>query len=134
MNKQALKKMSWSRVKLRPLPRRFHHLTGIELPPVDDTWLIESATSEALPISLNATGHGTVLPFDHIHHFMSGIGNEPGCLILHAQISISGDRLWVEPTARPGQAEETAVSSIRGWSRINDRWFVEQQAVQRFRP
>ena len=106
MNKNALKKNAWSHVRIRSIAKRFFGEAGPQLPPVDDDWLITEVGEEGVRISNTATHHGTVLGYDHIHHFTSdpARGARTGFLILNVQIHIGGNRLWIEPTFRPGEA------------------------------
>ena len=107
MNKDALKKNLYARVRLRPIAKRFDSRTELEL--IDDDWLIEGIEDLGVRISNIRTSHVTTLGYDHTHHFMSDPdksrqGLNFGFLILHVQLHIGGNRLWIEPTSRPGEA------------------------------
>jgi len=128
MNRDALKKNAWSRVRIRPKAKRFFGEAGPQLPPVDDDWMIQDVGEEGVRISNSATGHGTVLGYDHIHHFMSdpARGARSGFLILNVQIHIGGNRLWIEPTCRPGEALADPFEGVQHWSREGDVAYLQR--------
>jgi len=126
MNKDALKKNSWSHVRIRPIAKRFWGADGPQLPPVDDHWLLYEVGDKTVFINNSATGHGTVLGLDQIHHYSSDRATGPRCglLTLNVQLHIGGDRLWIEPTFRPGQALPDQFAEVRDWNRTNDAAYV----------
>jgi hypothetical protein len=71
---------------------------GAKLPTKDDDWILR-VTDDDLSITHPGTGHGTVLGYDHIHHFVSdpARGPEYGFLMLTVQIHMAGDKIWIEP-------------------------------------
>jgi hypothetical protein len=127
MNKNALKKNAWTRVRLRPIPKRFFGADGPQLPPVDDTWILEGVDDSGVRIRNTGTPHGTVLGFDQVHHYATdpdrGAGH--GFLILNAQLHFGGNALWTEPTFRPGEALPDQFGSVRNWDRRNDSAYVQ---------
>ncbi len=127
MNKSRLKKNAWTHVRLRPVARRFWGADGPQLPPVDDDWLIQGVEDAGVRISNNHTGHGTVLAWDQIHHYATDPdrGERSGYLVLNTQVSIGGNRLWCEPTFRPGEALPDQFADVRGWKRENDPLYIE---------
>lgn len=126
MNKDALRKNSWTHVRIRPIAKRFWGADGPQLPPVDDHWLLYEVGDKNVFISNSATGHCTVLGLDQIHHYSSdpATGSRCGFLTLNVQIHIGGDRLWIEPTFRPGQALPDQFADVRDWKRENDTAYV----------
>ena len=127
MNKSALKKCSWSHVRLRPIAKRFYGANGPQLPPVDDDWLIHEV-GDVVRISNTATGHGTVLGLDQIHHYSTDPprGERIGFLTLNVQVHIGGNALWTEPTFRPGEALPDQFANVRNWDRANDSAYIER--------
>jgi hypothetical protein len=117
----------YNRVRIRPIVKRFCGTGGPQLPPVDDDWLIQLVADDGLRVSNNNTGHGTILGYDQVHHFMSdpdrGVGY--GFLILNVQIHIGGNRLWTEPTFRPGEALPDQFQHVRGWRREDDAAYLK---------
>jgi hypothetical protein len=126
LNKDALKKNSWTHVRIRPMAKRFWGADGPQLPPVDDHWLLYEVGDKNVFITNSATGHGTVLGLDQIHHYSSDPATGPRCgiLTLNAQLHIGGDHLWTEPTFRPGQALPDQFADVRDWKRENDAAYV----------
>jgi serine/threonine protein kinase len=45
--------------------------------------------------------------------------------VITTQINIGGNRLWCEPTFRPGEALPDAFAEVRNWKRENDPLYVE---------
>ncbi len=99
MNKAQLRKLALKHVKLRPLARRFDHLTGAELNQIDDEWFVTAVDNRnGLLLYLSRTGHQIQFPYDHIREFMSDTDrNCAGFLILKVQVHLQGDRARVEP-------------------------------------
>jgi hypothetical protein len=127
MNKTALKKNTGTHVRLRPIPKRFFGADGPQLPPVDDTWILEGVDDSGVRIRNTRTPHGTVLGFDQVHHYATdparGAGN--GFLILNTQLHFGGNALWTEPTFRPGEALPDQFGDVRDWDRRNDATYVQ---------
>jgi hypothetical protein len=127
MNKAELKKNVGHHVRLRPMAKRFvGGRTGPQLPPVDDDWLIQGFEKDGVRISNNATGHGTVLGFDHIREFATDPvrGHGYGMLILKSQVHIGGCSLWIEPISVGGSVPNP-LDSVRGWKRENDPAYIQ---------
>lgn len=128
MNKTALKKNVGHHVRIRPMAKRFAGGPGgLQLPPVDDPWQVQGSEKDGLRISNTATGHGTVLGFDHIREFMTDPagGQGDGLFILKSQLNIGGNSLWTEPTFRPGEALPDQFGNVRDWKRENDAAYVQ---------
>lgn len=127
MNKSELKKNAGHHVKLRPMAKRFAGgPSGPQLPPVDDDWLIQGVEKTGVRISNSATGHGTVLGFDHIREFTTDTvrGQGYGVLILKTQLHIGGRNLWTEPIT-PGLSVPDPFQNVRGWQRTNDAAYLQ---------
>ena len=136
MNKSALKKNVGHRVRLRPMAKRFlGGPTGLQLPPVDDDWLIQGIDKDGIRISNTATDHGTVLGFDHIREFTTDPARREGegLLILKSQLHIGGCSLWVEPIT-PGWSPPDEFENVRGWKRENDVAHVQSLFPNQGRP
>ncbi len=127
MNTTKMKKNEWSHVRLRPVAKRFWGADGPQLPPVDDGWMITGVDDTGVRISNNHTDHGTLLAWDEIHHWSADPdrGGRNGILTLNTQINIGGNRLWCEPTFRPGEALPDLFAAVRNWKRENDPLYVE---------
>ncbi|HET6455229.1 MAG TPA: hypothetical protein VFI02_12555 [Armatimonadota bacterium] len=108
MNKNALKKNLYARIRLRPIAKRYEAQTEMES--LDDDWIIDWIDDAGVRIRNTRTSHVTTLGYDHIHHFMSDPdrsihgGLNFGFLIMNVQVHFEGNRLWIEPTTRPGEA------------------------------
>lgn len=128
MNKNELKKNVGYHVKLRPMAKRFAGgRSGPQLPPVDDDWLIQTVDKTGIRISNSATGHGTVLGFDHIREFTTDPvrGQGYGLLILKTQLHIGGRNLWTEPIT-PGLSAPDPLQNVQGWKRVNDAAYLQR--------
>ena len=129
MNKAAFKKNIGSRLRLKPISKRFvGGPTGPQLPPVDDDWLVQGFEKDGgVRISNSATGHGTVLARDQVHHFSedSERGKGSGTITLNTQLNIGGNALWTEPTFRPGEVLPDQFRNVRGWKRENDAVYIQ---------
>jgi len=126
MNIRALKKNKWSRVRIRPVAKRFYGDNGPQLPPVDDTWIM-MAYDSSVELRNTATSHGLTLKLDQVHHYTSDPerGASDGILILNTQIQFDAISVWAEPTARPGEALPDAFAGVRNWDRRNDAEYVQ---------
>jgi hypothetical protein len=87
------------------------------MPSVDYDWIISDVSAEGVRISNPSTGHTTLLGKDHIHHFTSDpdrsqTGIRHGFLTLNVQVFLRGNKLWVRPSARPGEAVETQTDQV----------------------
>ncbi len=107
MNLNQLKRNQGYHVQIVPVACRLNDL-GIELPPIDDDWLMEEVNDEHVRISNVRTGHIVVLGKDHIHNFSSNpqrsLGDlKYGFLNLHVQVFIQGNRARYVPNLRPGE-------------------------------
>jgi len=107
MNRDQFKKNLHKRVRLRPIARRFSN--GIELERLDDDWLIEFIEEDGAHIRNLRIPYVTTLGYDQINKFTSDPNRDAGginhgFLILHVQLFLEGDRLWVEPILRPGES------------------------------
>jgi hypothetical protein len=52
-------------------------------------------------------------------------GQSSGFLNLKVQVNIGGDRLWIEPTFRPGQALPDQFANVQNWKREDDPFYVQ---------
>lgn len=108
MNLERIKKAAGQRVQLRP-PAIPLDSEGRGLAPVDDVWLIETASDENVRVLNTRTNHFYPLGKDHIHHYVSNpdatrrTGVPHGYFVLNVQLFIQGDAISVTPTPRPGQ-------------------------------
>lgn len=107
MNWEQMKKNVGCRVQLVPIACHLDE-NSRELPQIDDDWIIEEVSAAGVRISSNSCGHVTTLGKDHIHHFTSNpdrsrTGIPHGFLTLNVQVFLQGNRLWVRPSARPGE-------------------------------
>ncbi len=108
MNWEQLKKCVGFRVQLEPVACRLDECSR-ELPAENDDWIVQDVSSAGVRISNVRTGHATTLGPDHIHHFTSNPdrsvgGLQYGFFILHVQVFLQGNQLWVRPNPRPGEA------------------------------
>jgi hypothetical protein len=127
MNKSALKNNAWTQVRIRPVAKRFFGAEGPQLPPVDDTWVLEGVDDSGVRIRNTVTQHRPLLGFDQVHHYATDLGRGAGngFLILNTQLHIGGSALWTEPTFRPGEALPDRFGSVRNWDRRNDNAYVQ---------
>jgi len=107
MNLERLRKSIGSRVQLQPVAIRLDE-HGIELPSIDDDWIVESVTGDGATIRNIRTSHKTTLGLDHIHHFTTNpdrcVGELAfGFFTLIVQVYIQGMNLWVRPNSGPGK-------------------------------
>jgi hypothetical protein len=107
VNLHQLKKNIGQRVQLEPIACSLDE-NGRERREADD-WIIQDVSNDTIRISNVRAGHVTLLGKDHIHHFISNPdrsreGPKYGFLVLNVQIFLQGDRLWLRPTSRPGEA------------------------------
>ncbi|WP_321476623.1 hypothetical protein [uncultured Paludibaculum sp.] len=127
MNKNELKKDLGQHVRLRPMAKRFvGGPSGPQVPPVDDDWLIQAVDKTGIRISNGATGHGTVLGYDHIREFTTDPvrGQGYGTLILKTQVHVGGNHLWTEPIGPTGPAPDQ-FQNVRAWKRENDAAHIQ---------
>src|SRR5438105_13737955 len=108
MNFEQLKKNVGAVVRIHPVAhRKDEH--EVQLPDVDDDWIIDAVVQDGIRVSNIRTGHTTLLAKDHIHHYTSDPerskgGQKRGFLTLLVQVTISGAGLKVDPLRRPGAA------------------------------
>jgi hypothetical protein len=113
MNKDQLKKVVGSQVRLRPVAKRFSG--DQELDALDDDWGVDGVTDIAVQLSNCSTGHVAVLGPDHIHSYLSDPardigGMRRGFLQLRVQVLLRGRELAIEPLA-PGQWDQSGSRS-----------------------
>jgi len=99
MNKDKLKKLLYHRVRIRPISTRNDGNNQLET--IDDVWIIQSV-KETVKLSNIRTGHVAILGLDHIHHYVSDPKEEydelkNGFLMLNIQVTLSGNKLEIEP-------------------------------------
>jgi hypothetical protein len=98
MNKGKLSEMRYKRVRVRPIARRIDP-SGIELPPIDDAWMLTQTTRDELTLQNLRTHHNVQLGTDHVREYMTDRGHTDGFLILKSQIIPSVQGVEVEPLA-----------------------------------
>jgi hypothetical protein len=89
MNKQKISEMRYKRVRIRPVARRVDQ-SGIELPQIDDVWLVTSAPKGEMNLENTRTGH-------NVREYMTDIGRTDGFLILKSQVTLYARGYAVEP-------------------------------------
>jgi len=128
MNKNALKRSVGHSYRIRPIAKRFKggH-GGLPLPPVDDVWKYTRYDENGIWIENTVTHHSTLLRWDQMYDYLSDnrLGQPSGFLNLKVQLNIGGDRLWIEPTARPGQGLPDQFLNVRDWRREDDPLYVQ---------
>ena len=84
MNRRKLRRAVGKQVRLRPAVRR--NLDGIELPSIDDRWLVGEPQSPGAVISIRLVGggHQRDLHPDHIKEFV-----EPDILVLRGRLTLT---------------------------------------------
>jgi hypothetical protein len=78
-------------VRFRPMAKRsYGGPGGSELEFIDDLWKLGAPNDKGIPIENIRTNHGTILPYDHIHHYSTDIDDHKGrgFLTLTSQVSI----------------------------------------------
>jgi hypothetical protein len=115
MNLEHLKKNVWQRVQLLPIAREIDEL-GRQRPLIDDDWIVQVVLSDRLELFNVRSRHVAKLGADHVHHFTSNpqrsaAQGNGGFLTLNVQIFMQGNRLWVRPNSRPGEAVEEPVGA-----------------------
>ena len=98
--------MLYHRVRIRPIAKELQGT--IELPKVDDEWIIERISDDGVTIDNPRTRHSKLIGFDHIHHYTSDPsknydGLKHGFLTLTIQLSISGYHVNIEPIILSGE-------------------------------
>src|SRR6266851_2175638 len=97
MNREQVATMQYKKVRIRPIARRIEP-SGLELPPMDDWWQIESSSEEKLKLVNPRTSHFITLGVDHIREFRTDLdGGSDGFLVLKSQITLKGTNASVEP-------------------------------------
>ncbi|MGH7996180.1 MAG: hypothetical protein ACREFX_07505 [Opitutaceae bacterium] len=106
MNKKALRKMAWFRVRLRPMAVRWDE-SGRPLPALDDPWQVRDGEGAALRIHNLRTGHFLDLWPDGVHDFRAtcfDVGCEPGrqgIVKLLGYVWLQSDHAGFEPLSLP---------------------------------
>jgi hypothetical protein len=97
MNRERVSKMAGKRIKVRPVARRFE-LTGAELPPIDDIWIIQSTSKDEITLANPRTGHSFPLGMDQIREYLTDrVDRSDAFLVLKSQIILKGRGVSVEP-------------------------------------
>lgn len=96
MNKANLGKMAGKRVCIRPKARRVDPILG-ELPPLEDHWVVISATQKEMQLENPRSGHRLCIGTDHIREFRTDPNGSDGLLILKSQVILRGNGIDVEP-------------------------------------
>lgn len=86
MNNQKLSELRYTRVKVRPITL---DLSTGELRRIDDTWIVWSASSEALELHNLRTRDTIQLGTDQVREYLSVPGRSEGFLLLKSQIIVS---------------------------------------------
>ncbi len=102
-----MKKNVGCRVQLVPMACRLDE-NGHELPPINDDWIINEVSTDAVRIWNTGTDHTITLGKDHVHHFTTDPGRSQagiryGFLTLNVQVFLQGRKGWVRPNAQPGE-------------------------------
>lgn len=116
MNKDMMKKNVHARVRLLPTACRLDH-NGLELPPIEDEWIVRAVSDEGVEISNPRTSHVRMLGYDHIYKFTtdgSTGGFRRGFLSLHVQLIIQGNEVRILPNARPGEPVRPEMRRVVG--------------------
>jgi hypothetical protein len=107
MKKDQINKDLYSRVRLRPIAKRFSN--DVEIGRYDDDWIIDKVSEGGVEINDTRSGYRFILGFDHIHSYISDPnrnydGLKHGILVLKVQlfININTWKVSIEPTERPG--------------------------------
>ncbi|MGO9440700.1 MAG: hypothetical protein ACLPXM_09160 [Terriglobales bacterium] len=99
MNRKQLPKLKNKHVRIRPIHRRFDGPSGLELPPIDNIWIVRDADGHGVVIENSGFGHTLKLAADQLHDFRSDpSGKSFGFLILHGQIWVRGREGGIEPS------------------------------------
>jgi hypothetical protein len=104
MNWEQLRKLEYTRVRIRPVAKRFTDETGTqELRRIDGDWLIGRIYDKTVP--LRHAGYVLELKGDHIHGWTSDPmrGERFGFLELTCQVHIGGCNVWIEPGVKPAR-------------------------------
>lgn len=104
MNKQKLSEMRYKLVRIRPMARRIDP-NNIELPQIDDKWILTDASREKLELRNPRTDHIIELGTDHVREYMSDAGRSDGVFILKSQIFLFARGSAVEPLAQTATTE-----------------------------
>ena len=105
MHWKRLEKSVGQRVRLRPMARRFDG--GMELPQLDDEWIIQRVSKEGVQLHNTRTDHCLTLGADHIFSYSTDPDRSRGAelhgmLQLHVQLTLRGDEVLTEPVPRFG--------------------------------
>lgn len=95
------------RVQLEPPACRLDE-HGTELPEMNDDWIIQSISTDAVSLQNVRTQHIAELGKDHIYDFRSNPSRSKsdikhGFLVLKMQVFLQGNQLWLRANARPGE-------------------------------
>jgi hypothetical protein len=96
MNKQKVSDMRYKRVRLFPTARRIDP-AGVELPQIDDVWLITDASRARLELRNTRTDHILTLGTDHIREYLTDLGQTDGIFSLKSQVFLFARGLGVQP-------------------------------------
>ena len=103
MNKQKVSEMRYKRVRLFPMARRIDPV-GVELPQIDDVWLVTDASKVTLELRNTRTDHILTLGTDHIREYLTDLGRTDGIFSLKSQIFLFARGLGVQPLPLSRQA------------------------------
>ena len=86
MNKKALSRMRYRRVRISPTAKRVLH--GVELPRIDDVWLLTDTSEKQLVLRNPRSDQHVTLRTDDVHHHVPDTGHSDGILNLKCQVSL----------------------------------------------
>ncbi len=101
MNKKSLSKMQYKRLRIDPPARRID-ANGVELPQIDDVWLVTEASRGELVLKNPRSDQHVTLGSDHVREYTTDVGRSDGILRLKSQIFLLAPAGWaVEPLRDP---------------------------------
>jgi hypothetical protein len=113
MNKQMLSRQQNKQLRVRPVARRIYS-PDLELPPVDDKWILSFTPNGDINLQNTATSQNVTFGVDHVREYVSDCGKSDGFLMLKSQIFTFPRGACVEPLAGPPPlTTETTVPLMR---------------------
>ena len=82
---------------------------GRTLPLINDDWIVDDVSADAIRLSNIRTGHVTNLGLDNVYSYSSNLDRSKGAikygfLMLKVQLYLQGNNVHSQPTFQPGQA------------------------------
>jgi hypothetical protein len=132
LGKSKLVKNIGYRIRLRPIASRLNDF-GLELPEIDDDWIVQSAGDDGIVIANVRTQHQFTLGYDHVHHFTSDTTRRQGelkfgFLTLTVQIYLQRANLSIQPAFRPG--ERVPPPAVKVTEKIVDFRYPSDSGIQ----